>query len=321
MQHAPKPRLLDHVRAEIHKRHYSYRTEKQYVGWIVRYIHFHDDQHPISLGGPHVEAFLSHLATEKNVAAATQAQALAAVLFLYKRVLGITLPWQNNVTRARRPKRLPVVLTREEVRRVLAQIHGPYRVVASLLYGSGLRLLEALRLRVKDIDLSTRSLVVRDGKGFKDRVTVLPESLIAPLRIRVERLREIHDTAVAAGFGGVELPHALHLKYPRAHLEFGWQYLFPAAHPTRDPRSGAWRRHHLHEQSMQRVMREAVRRARLDKPASCHTFRHCFATHLLESGSDIRTVQELMGHANVKTTQIYTHVLNRGGIAARSPLD
>jgi len=243
------------------------------------------------------------------------------VLFLYKRVLGITLPWLNNVTRARRPKRLPVVLTREEVRRVLAQIHGPYRVVASLLYGSGLRLLEALRLRVKDIDLSTRSLVVRDGKGFKDRVTVLPESLIAPLRIRVERLREIHDTAVAAGFGGVELPHALHLKYPRAHLEFGWQYLFPAAHPTRDPRSGAWRRHHLHEQSMQRVMREAVRRARLDKPASCHTFRHCFATHLLESGSDIRTVQELMGHANVKTTQIYTHVLNRGGIAARIPLD
>lgn len=321
MQPAPKPRLVDLVRAEIRKRHYSYRTEKQYVAWIARYIEFHNGQHPKSLGGRDVEAFLSHLATTKNVAAATQAQALAAILFLYQRVLHITLPWLGNVTRARRPKRLPVVLTREEVRRVLAHLRGPYRTIASLLYGSGLRLLEALRLRIKDIDLSTRTLIVRDGKGFKDRATVIPESLIAPLRIRIARLRELHDAALAAGFGGVELPYALHRKYPRAHLEFGWQYLFPAAHPTRDPRTGAWRRHHLHEQSMQRVMREAVRRSAIDKPASCHTFRHCFATHLLESGSDIRTVQELMGHASVKTTQIYTHVLNRGGIAARSPLD
>lgn len=321
MQPAPKPRLVDLVRAEIRKRHYSYRTEKQYVAWIARYIEFHNGQHPKSLGGRDVEAFLSHLATTKNVAAATQAQALAAILFLYQRVLHITLPWLGNVTPARRPKRLPVVLTREEVRRVLAHLRGPYRTIASLLYGSGLRLLEALRLRIKDIDLSTRTLIVRDGKGFKDRATVIPESLIAPLRIRIARLRELHDAALAAGFGGVELPYALHRKYPRAHLEFGWQYLFPAAHPTRDPRTGAWRRHHLHEQSMQRVMREAVRRAAIDKPASCHTFRHCFATHLLESGSDIRTVQELMGHASVKTTQIYTHVLNRGGIAARSPLD
>ena len=246
---------------------------------------------------------------------------MAAILFLYKRVLGINLPWIGNVTRARRPKKLPVILTRQEVRRLLEELRGPYRMVACLLYGSGLRLLEALRLRVKDLDLSTRSLTVRDGKGFKDRVTVIPESLTAPLRIRIDRLREIHDAAVAAGFGGVELPHALNRKYPRAHLDFGWQYIFPAAHPSRDPRTGAWRRHHLHEQSMQRVMREAVRRSGIDKPASCHTFRHCFATHLLESGSDIRTVQELMGHASVKTTQIYTHVLNRGGIAARSPLD
>jgi integron integrase len=321
MQHAPKPRLLDLVRSEIRKRHYSYRTEKQYVAWIARYIQFHDGQHPKALGGREVEAFLSHLATTRNVAAATQAQALAALLFLYKRVLRVDLPWLGNVTRARRPKRLPVVLTRQEVQRLLNQLHGPYRVIASLLYGSGLRLLEALRLRVKDLDLTTRTLTVRDGKGFKDRVTVIPDSLIAPLRIRLARLREIHDAAVAAGFGGVELPHALHRKYPRAHLDFGWQYVFPASHPSRDPRTGTWRRHHLHEQSMQRIMREAVRRSDIDKPASCHTFRHCFATHLLEGGSDIRTVQELMGHASVKTTQIYTHVLNRGGIAARSPLD
>ena len=306
---------------EIQKRHYSYRTEKQYVGWIVRYIRFHGYQHPSSLGGPDVEAFLSDLATRRNVASATQAQALAAVLFLYKRVLRVDLPWISNVTRARRPKRLPVVLTRTEARRLLDQLHGPYRTIASLLYGSGLRLLEALRLRVKDIDLASRSLLVRDGKGMKDRITVLPESLLAPLRIRLARLRELHDAAMDAGFGGVELPHALHRKFPGAHLDFGWQYLFPAAHPSRDPRTGAWRRHHLHEQSVQRVMREAVRRSGLDKPASCHTLRHCFATHMLESGADIRTVQELLGHASVKTTQIYTHVLNRGGIAARSPLD
>jgi len=321
MQPAAKPRLLDFLRAEIRKRHYSYRTEKQYVGWVVRFIRFHDGQHPKALGGPEVEAFLSHLATTKDVAAATQAQALAALLFLYKHVLRVDLPWLGNVTRARRPKRLPVVLSREEVRRLLAQLHGPYRVIASLLYGSGLRLLEALRLRVKDFDLQARTLIVRNGKGFKDRVTVLPDSLIAPLRIRLARLREIHEAVAAAGFGGVELPHSLHRKYPRAHLDFGWQYVFPASHPSRDPRTGAWRRHHLHEQSMQRVMREAVRRSGIDKPASCHTLRHCFATHLIESGADIRTVQELMGHASVKTTQIYTHVLNRGGIAARSPLD
>lgn len=321
MQQAAKPRLLDFLRTEIRKRHYSYRTEKQYVGWVKRFIQFHDGQHPKALGAPEVEAFLSHLASTQDVAAATQAQALAALLFLYKRVLRVDLPWLDNVTRARRPKRLPVVLNRDEVRRLLAQLHGPYRVIASLLYGSGLRLLEALRLRVKDIDLATRSLVVRDGKGFKDRVTVLPDSLITPLRVRLDRLRELHEAAVEAGFGGVELPHSLHRKYPQAHLEFGWQYVFPAAHPTRDPRNGSWRRHHLHEQSMQRVMREAVRRAGIDKPASCHTLRHCFATHLLESGSDIRTVQELMGHASVKTTQIYTHVLQRGGVGARSPLD
>ena len=321
MQHPPSPRLLDVAREEMRKRHYSYRTEKQYIGWMLRFIEFHGGQHPKSLGGREVEAYLSNLATVRNVAAATQAQALAALLFLYKRVLRIHLPWLGNVTRARRPRRLPVVLSRAEVRALLAELKGPYWVIGGLLYGSGLRLLESLRLRIKDIDLDVRTILVRDGKGMKDRITMLPESLVAPLRIRIARLRELHDAAVDAGFGGVELPHALARKYPGAHLEFGWQYLFPAALPTRDPRTGARRRHHLHEQSVQRVMRDAVRKAGIIKPASCHTLRHCFATHMLESGSDIRTVQELLGHANVKTTQIYTHVLNRGGIAARSPLD
>jgi len=321
MQHARQSHLLDQVRIEIRKRHYSYRTEKQYVGWIARFIEFHDGQSPAHLGHRGVEAFLSHLAINRNVAAATQAQALAALLFLFKHVLRVNLPWIGNVTRAHRPKRLPVVLTRAEVRTLLGALRGPYWMIASLLYGSGLRLLEALRLRVKDLDLETRTLIVRDGKGMKDRRTVLPESLLDPLRIRLARLRTLHDAAVAAGFGGVELPHALQRKYPRAHLDFGWQYVFPAALPSRDRRTGAWRRHHLHEQSVQRAMREAVGRSGILKPASCHTLRHCFATHMLESGSDIRTVQELLGHASVKTTQIYTHVLNRGGIAARSPLD
>jgi integron integrase len=316
-----KPRLLDLLRAEIRKRHYSYRTEKQYVGWVRRYIHFHHLRHPAELDASHVEGFLSFLATKRNVAAATQAQALAALLFLYKHVLNVNLPWLANVTRARRPKRLPVVLSRVEVRAILSRLSDPYLTVAGLLYGSGLRLMEALRLRIKDLDLAERRLVVRDGKGRKDRVTVIPESLLAPLRLRLRVLRNAHDYSTSHGFGGVELPGALARKYPRAHLDWGWQYVFPAANPSRDPRTGAWRRHHLHEQSVQRVMREAIRAAGIEKPASCHTFRHCFATHLIESGADIRTLQELMGHASVKTTQIYTHVLNRGGIAVRSPLD
>lgn len=321
MQHVNKPRLLDQVREAIRKRHYSYRTEKQYVGWIRRFILFHGKRHPAKLGGVEVEAFLSDLATQRHVASATQAQALAALLFLYKRVLEINLPWLGNVTRANRPKRLPVVLSRSEVRQVLNQLHGDYWLIGSLMYGSGLRLMESLRLRVKDLDLDRRCLLVRDGKGAKDRVTIIPDSLVSALRARLKVLSASHEAALAAGHGGVELPYALHRKYPRAHLDWGWQYIFPAASPSRDPLSGCWRRHHLHEQSVQRVVREAVRKAKLARPASCHTFRHCFATHLLDAGSDIRTVQELMGHASVKTTQIYTHVLNRGGIAARSPLD
>jgi integron integrase len=316
-----KPRLLDQVSEALRVRHYSYRTEQQYVAWIRRFIIFNARVHPSSLGAKDVEAFLTHLAIDRRVAAATQAQALAAILFLYKHVLNADLPWLGNVIRASRPKRLPVVLTRAEVNRVLEQLHGKYWLVAALLYGSGLRLLEALRLRCKDVDLDRRTLLVRDGKGAKDRVTVLPEKLVPSLRRQLAEVAEAHRDAARHGFAGVELPYALERKYPRAHLEPGWQYVFPASRPTKDPRSGAWRRHHIYEDSVQRKVKQALRAAGIDKPASCHTFRHCFATHLIEAGADIRTVQELMGHASVKTTQIYTHVLNRGGIAARSPLD
>jgi integron integrase len=316
-----KPRLLDQVRDALGVRHYSYRTEQQYVGWIRRFIHFHGRRHPADLGGAEVTAFLSHLAIQRQVSAATQAQALAALLFLYKHVLKVDLPWLGNVVRATRPKRLPIVLSRAEARRVLDNLAGAYWLVANLLYGSGLRLMEALRLRIKDVDFDRRTIIVRNGKGAKDRVTVLPESLCGRLRQHVDQVRDAHRDAVSHGFAGVELPFALQRKYPRAHLEIGWQYVFPARKPSRDPRTGAWRRHHIHEDSVQRKVKEAVRMARIEKPASCHTLRHCFATHLIEAGADIRTVQELMGHASVKTTQIYTHVLNRGGIAVRSPLD
>ena len=316
-----KPRLLDRVREAIRVRHYSYRTEQQYIAWIRRYILFHGRRHPRELAGAEVESFLTSLATDRHVAAATQAQALAAVLFLYKHVLNVDLPWLGNVIRARRPKRLPLVLTRSEVRRVLDNMDGQHRVIASLLYGSGLRVLEALRLRVKDINLERWILLVRNGKGGKDRVTVLPDSLRESLRAQIAWVRERHADARKHGFAGVELPYALERKYPAAHLELGWQYVFPASRPSRDPRTGAWRRHHLRLESIQRAVKRAVRAAGIEKPASCHTFRHCFATHMIETGADIRTVQELMGHSSVKTTQIYTHVLNRGGIAARSPLD
>ena len=314
-------RLLDRVRQAMRLRHYSYRTEQQYVGWIRRFILYHGKRHPRELAGPDVEAFLSHLAVQRQVAAATQAQALAALLFLYKQVLNLDLPWLKGVVRATRPKRLPTVLSRAEVRRVLSQLDGQFLLIVGLLYGSGLRVLEALRLRVKDVDLDRRVLMVRDGKGAKDRVTVIPESLCDAFRRQLESVRERHEYARSRGYGGVELPRARSLKYPSAHLQFGWQYVFPANKPSLDPHTGSWRRHHIMLRSVQRRVQQAIRAAGIEKPASCHTFRHCFATHLLEAGSDIRTVQELMGHSSVKTTQIYTHVLNRGGIAARSPLD
>lgn len=320
-QGSAKPRLMDQVRDALRVRHYSYRTEQAYLGWIRRYIIFHGKRHPSGLGADEVRQFLTWLARDRNVSASTQSQALASILFLYRQTLGVDLPWVENVVRARKPRHLPVVMTRDEVRQVLGELKGEYRLVACLLYGSGLRLMEALRLRVKDLDLDRCTLVVRNGKGAKDRVSVIPASLQQPLRRQLERVALMHQEALARGYGGVELPFALERKYPRAHLELAWQYVFPMAKPSRDPRSGAWRRHHMLEDTLQRQVKEAVRRAGINKPASSHTFRHSFATHMLESGSDIRTVQELLGHASVRTTEIYTHVLNRGGLAVRSPLD
>jgi integron integrase len=318
---ATPTRLLDTVRAAIGLRHYSYRTEKTYVDWIRRFILFHGRRHPREMGGDEVRDFLSHLATERHVSPATQAQALAALLFLYKRVMNVDLPWIDNVVRAHRPKRLPTVLTREEARHVIAQMSGTHRLIAALLYGSGLRLLEALRLRVKDVDFYHRRILVRDGKGMKDRVTILSLSAAEELQAHLKNVRLLHEYAIRRGFGGVELPHALARKYPHAHLQWGWQYVFPAIRPSVDPRTGKLRRHHVHEESVQRQVRLAARAVCIDKPVSPHTFRHSFATHLLETGYDIRTVQELLGHKDVSTTQIYTHVMAPGSNPVRSPLD
>jgi integron integrase len=315
------PRLLDQVREAIRVRHYSYRTEQSYVGWIRRFILFHGKRHPAQMGAPELEAWLSHLAQERNVAAATQSQALAAVLFLYKQVLRIELPWLDGVVRANRPRRLPVVLAEREVRDVLSRLVGVNALIGGLLYGSGLRLMECLRLRVKDLGFDYSQITVREGKGAKDRTTVLPGSMKAPLRQHLDQVRLWHRQAMEQGFGGVELPQALDRKYPAAHLEWGWQFVFPASHPARDPRTGAWRRHHVHEAAVQRSVRQAARDAGIMKPVSPHTFRHSFATHLLEHGTDIRTLQELLGHSDVSTTQIYTHVMRKGAGGVLSPLD
>jgi integron integrase len=321
MSSSNSPRLLDRVRDGLRVRHYSYRTEQQYIGWIRRFILFNGKQHPATLGGKEVEDFLRHLATQRDVSASTQNQALAALLFLYRHVLNQDLPWISKVSRAKVPKHLPTVLTREEVRAVLGQLDGIYWLIASLLYGSGLRLMESLRLRVKDLDFDYRHIMVRDGKGAKDRVTLLPQSAVPGLRAHLISVRERHLVALRENYGGVELPTGVALKYPDATFEWGWQYVFPATNASRDPRSGAWRRHHVTIDTVQRQVRAAVRRAGITKPASCHTFRHCFATHLLESGYDIRTVQELLGHRHVTTTQLYTHVLGKGANAVRSPAD
>ena len=312
---------MDQVRIAIRLRHYSYRTEEAYVDWIKRYILFSGKRHPSGLGATEVERFLSHLAEQRNVAAATQAQALSALLFLYKRVLNSDLPWLDSVVRAKRPRKLPTVLTQKEAQRVVANLPGVFWLIGGLLYGSGLRLTEALRLRVKDLELERRRILVRDGKGAKDRVTLLPSSLAAPLKSHLDNVKELHLQAIECGYGGVELPHALARKYPRAHVDWAWQYVFPAARPSVDPRSGTRRRHHVLDESVQRQVRRAARAAGIERPVSPHTFRHSFATHLLEDGYDIRTVQELMGHRSVKTTQIYTHVMVSGKSAVRSPLD
>ena len=321
MEPSNKPRLLDRVRHRCRVKHYSIRTESCYVDWIRRFILFHDKRHPADMGAPEVEAFLSHLAVNRNVAASTQNQALAAILFLYREVLEIELPWLEGVTRAKRPPRLPVVLSESEVQRLLAQLEGTPLLIASLLYGSGLRLMEALRLRVKDVDLERNEIIVRSGKGGKDRHTVLPARLIPSLRAQMNRVKTLHEQDLLDKLAPVYLPHALERKYPNAGRELAWQFLFPSEKPSVDPRTGILRRHHIHESRVQRAIRNAVRRAGLNKPASSHTLRHSFATHMLERGYDIRTVQELLGHRDVRTTQIYTHVLNRGGLGVRSPLD
>jgi integron integrase len=318
-EHRPK-KLLDQVRDAIRLKHYSIRTEQAYVGWIKRYIYFHGMRHPSEMGAPEVEAFLTYLAVKENVAASTQNQALSALLFLYREVLQQDLG-PVDALRAKRPKRLPTVLTKDETLRLIGCLSGTHQLMAKLIYGSGLRLMECLRLRVKDLEFDRRAIIVRDGKGAQDRVTVLPDSLIPLLKEHLQRVKALHEQDLAQGYGTVYLPDALALKYPNADREWGWQYVFPASSLSQDPRSGVTRRHHLHESSLQKAIKEAARLAGIVKPVGPHTLRHCFATHLLESHYDIRTVQELLGHKDVKTTMIYTHVLQRGGLAVRSPLD
>lgn len=317
----PAPRLLDRVRAAVRLRHYSRRTEKAYIAWIRRYIVFHGKRHPADLGAPEVTRFLSSLATNGQVAASTQNQALSALLFLYRDVLDVELPWLDGIVRAKRPHRLPIVLTREEVRAVLRGLHGVPRLMACLLYGSGLRVLECCCLRVQDVDFGGNQLVVRGAKGDKDRVTVLPLLIKQDLARHLETVREQHAHDVKSGAGWVELPTALARKYPNAGREWVWQWVFPATRVYRDRDTSQVRRHHLHETVLQKIVKYAVHRAGITKRATPHTLRHSFATHLLEDGRDIRTVQELLGHHDVSTTQIYTHVLNRGPSAVRSPID
>jgi integron integrase len=313
--------LLDSLRQAVRVRHYSIRTEEAYLRWAREYILFFDKRHPAELGAKEISSFLSHLATQRKVAASTQNQALSALLFLYREVLGSPVEWVEDVERVKKPRRLPVVFTRDEARAVLAHLRGDKWLMASLLYGSGLRLMECVRLRVKDLDFARRQLVVREGKGGKDRVTILPAPLAEPLRRQLVRAKALHELDLREGFGRVHLPHALARKYPNADREWGWQYVFPASRRSCDPRSGLERRHHVAETALQKAVKAAVRAGGVTKPGSCHTFRHSFATHLLEAGYDIRTIQELLGHSDVQTTMIYTHVLNKGGRGVKSPLE
>jgi len=316
---SPSPFLNEVIRA-IRVRHYSIRTEKTYVGWIKRYIIFHSKRHPRDMGAEEVGAFLSFLAMDRNVAASTQNQALNALVFLYKAVLDKPLGELQGVVRAKKPRRLPTVLSRNEVMRVLRNLQGRHWLAVCLLYGSGLRLMECVRLRVKDLDFEHHALIVREGKGGKDRIVTLPDELTIPLQRHLGSVRNIHEKDLAEGYGAVWLPHALARKYPNAPVQWGWQYVFPATRRSLDPRENITRRHHIDESSIQKALKIAIRKAGIDKPASCHTLRHSFATHLLEKGMDIRTVQEQLGHKDIRTTQLYTHLLKRGGNAVRSPL-
>ena len=322
IQHQTQPpKLLDQIVAKMRVKHYSLRTEKAYVNWIKRYILHYGKTHPKNMGAEQVEAFLTHLAVQRNVSASTQNQAKSALLYLYKEVLGVELPWLDNVTQAKVPQRLPVVLTQAEVQAVLSRMDGTMWLIASLLYGSGLRIMETLRLRVKDVDFAQREILVREGKGFKDRVTMLPLSLVEPLKSHLLKVQALHQDDLSTGHGEVFMPMALDRKYPNAGRDWRWQYCFPSVKLSVDPRSKAVRRHHADEKTVQRAVKKAVKLAGIVKLATPHTLRHSFATHLLAGGYDIRTVQELLGHSDVATTMIYTHVLNKGGRGVSSPLD
>jgi integron integrase len=315
------PKLMDQLREALRSRHYSTRTEKAYCLWVKRFIYYHGLRHPADMAEEEINVFLTHLAIDDKVSASTQTQALSALLFLYRNVLGREVGALGGLVRARKSNRLPVVMTPDEVKAVLAQLDGEIWLMASLLYGSGLRLMECHRLRVQDLDLFRNEITVRDGKGGKDRVTMLPESLKAPLRGQFKTTKAIHDRDIAAGWGRVALPDALERKYPNAAYEWGWQWVFPQEKRWKDTRTRQQGRHHAHPTLLQRAVKEAARRAGIEKHVGCHTFRHSFATHLLEAGYDIRTIQELLGHRDLSTTMIYTHVLNKGGKGVRSPLD
>ncbi len=314
-------KLLDQVRESIRLKHYSIRTEDAYVNWIKRYILFHNKTHPSELSETHIREFLSHLAIKRKVASSTQNQAFMAILYLYKNVLKIDLDDITEIERAKRSRKIPVVFSKNETKSVLNNLTGLNKLMASLLYGTGMRLMECVRLRVKDVDFSNNRIIVRDGKGGKDRITVLPEKLIKSLKLQIKQVKLTHQKDLNDGFGTVYLPNALSKKYPNANTTIGWQYMFPASRLAKDPRSDKIQRHHINESVLQKAVNRAIKKTEFEQPASCHTFRHSFATHLLENGYDIRTVQELLGHANVKTTMIYTHVLNKGGVAVKSPLD
>ena len=316
-----KKRLLEQVRDVIRLKHYSIRTESTYIYWMKRYIFFHNKRHPKEMGKPEIHQFLTHLAVKEKVSAATQNLALNAIMFLYREILVKDIENIGDFVKAKKPIKLPVVLSPAEVKAVLSHLKNPYWLMASLLYGSGLRLMECIRLRVKDIDFDYRQIIVREGKGFKDRITMLPEKLVKLLTHQLKRAKFIYEEDIADGFGDVYLPYGLKKKYSNASKEWGWQYVFPASRRSIDPRSGIERRHHISETVLQRAVKRAVRESGITKPASCHSFRHSFATHLLENGYDIRTVQELLGHKDIRTTMIYTHVLNKNRLGVKSPLD